>query len=77
MGFLLFSKYFKFLALVFLDFVYMLRYENMIIEYGFVDVLLNFFYGFCWIILHVLHVCASFFFLHCIMYGVVLCISCS
>ena len=35
---------------------------------GFVSIML---------ILHVLHVCASFFFLHCIMYGVVLCISCS
>ena len=58
MGFLLFSMYFKFLALVFLDFVYMLRYGNMIllmfwwVRYmGFVGIML---------ILHVLHVCSSF-----------------
>ena len=45
MSFLLFSKYFKFLALVFLDFVFMMRYENMMIEYGFVDVLLSLIYA--------------------------------
>ena len=34
MGFLLFSKYFMFLALEFLDFVFLLRFENMMLEYG-------------------------------------------
>ena len=48
MGFLLFSVYFKFLALVFLDFVFMLRYENMVVEYGSFDVLMSMIYGFCW-----------------------------
>ena len=33
-GFLLFSKYFMFLALDFLDFVFLLRFENMMLEYG-------------------------------------------
>ena len=37
-----------FLSLDFLDFVFMLRFENMMIEYGFVDVLLGLMYGFCW-----------------------------
>ena len=46
--FLLFSMYFKFLVLVFLDFVYMLRYGNMVVEYGFVDVLPSMIFGFCW-----------------------------
>ena len=50
MGFLLFSKYFKFLALVFLDFVYMLRYGNMVVEYGCVDVLMSLIYG-LWVFL--------------------------
>ena len=36
-----------FLALDFLDFVFMLRFENMMFEYGFVDVLLSLMYGFC------------------------------
>ena len=40
--------YIKFLTLVFLDFVYMLRYGDMVVEYGFVDVLLSLIYGFCW-----------------------------
>ena len=34
MSFLLFSKYFMFLALVFLDFVFLLKFENMMLEYG-------------------------------------------
>ena len=76
MGFLLFSMYFKFLALVFLDFVYMLRNGNMVVEYGFVDVLMSRIYGFCsfffgiMLILHVLHVCSSFL---CIVLCFVLC----
>ena len=48
MGFLLFSLYFKFLALVFLDFVFMLRYENMVVEYGSFDVFMSMIYGFSW-----------------------------
>ena len=52
----------------------MMRYEYMLIEYGFVDVLLSF-VGFVGImpILHVLHVCASFFFFFCIVLCFVLC----
>ena len=38
--------YFKFLALVFLDFLFMLRYGNMVVEYDFVDVLMSLIYGF-------------------------------
>ena len=62
MSFLLFSMYFKFLVLVFLDFVYMLRYGNMVVEYGFVDVLMSLIYGFCWynVCSTCLHVCSSF-----------------
>ena len=62
---LLFSKYFMFLALDFLDFVFLLRFEIMLLEYGLLM--------FCWVwcmgfvgfgsiilIIHVLHVCFSF-----------------
>ena len=57
--------YFKFLALVFLDFVYMLSYGNMVVEYGFVDVLMSLIYEFCWFCWYnvcstCLHVCSSF-----------------
>ena len=47
MRFLLFSMNFKFLALVFLDFMYVLRYGNMVVEYGYIDVLMSLIYGFC------------------------------
>ena len=72
MGFLLFSMYFKFLALIFLDFVYMLRYGNMVVEYGFVDVLMSLIYGFCWYNAYstCLHFCFSFL---CIVLCFVLC----
>ena len=46
-GFLLFPMYFMLLALDFLDFVFTLRFENMMFEYGFDDVLLSLVYGFC------------------------------
>ena len=79
--FLLFSKYFKFLALVFLDFVFMMRYKNMMIVYGFVDVLLSLIYGFCWFCKYNAYstccTCLCFIFMHCFMFCVVLCISCS
>ena len=78
-GFHLFSMYFKFLALVFLDFVFMLRYGNMVVKYGFVDVLMSLIYGFVifvsiMLILHVL----MFVFNFCALYYVcvVLCIPC-
>ena len=62
MGFLIFSKYFMFLAFDFLEFVFLLSFENM---------MLNMVYGFFfefdeWVLLvfgsmmptiHVLHVC--------------------
>ena len=65
LSFLLFSMYFKFLALVFLDFVYMLRYGNVVVEYVFVDVLKSLIHGFCWFCWYnaystCLHVCFSF-----------------
>ena len=81
MSFLLFSMYFKFLALVFLDFVYMLRYGNMIVEYGFVDVLISLIYGFCWFCWYNAYstcfTCVFFIFMHCNMFCVVLCKPCS
>ena len=72
MGFLLFSMYFKFLALVFLDFMYVLRYGNMVVEYGYIDVLMSLIYGFCWYNAYstCLHFCFSFL---CIVLCFVLC----
>ena len=77
MGFLLFSMYFKFLALVFFDFVYMLRYGNMVVAYGFVDVLMSMIYGFCWYNAYSTCFTRLFFILmHCTMRCVVLSIPC-
>ena len=64
--------YFKFLTLVFLDFVYMLRYENMIVEDGVVDFLMSLIYGFCWY--NAYSTCLNFFFSFlCIVLCFVLC----
>ena len=69
--------YFKFLALVFFDFVYMLRYGNMVVEYGFVDVLMSMIYGFCWYNAYsTCFTCLFFILMHCTMHCVVLSIPC-
>ena len=64
--------YFKFLALVFLDFVYMLRYGNMDVEYGFIDVLMSLRYGFCWFCWYNAYstcfTCLFFIFMHSTMF---------
>ena len=69
MSFLLFSKYFKFLALVFLDFVFMMRYENMMIEYGFVDVLLSLIYALYYVL------CCFVLCISCSWYMMFLCVA--
>ena len=70
--------YFKFLALVFLDFVYMLRYGNIVVEYGFVDVLMSMIYGFCWCNAYsTCFTCLFFILMNCTMCCVLLCIPCS
>ena len=50
MGFLFFSKYFMFIAFDFLIFEFLLRFENMMFEYGLGNFffLLSLLYGFCW-----------------------------
>ena len=66
MGFVFFSMYFLFLALDFLDCVFLLRFERMMFEYGLLMFFLGLKYGFCWLFsimpyIHVFHVCFSFF----------------
>ena len=64
-GYLIFSKYFMFLAFHFLDFLFLLSFENMMSEYGlgiFCWVCYLGFVGFGCMLptIHVLHACFSF-----------------
>ena len=47
-GFSLIFNLFRVSYPSFIGFCVTLRYENMVVEYGFVDVLMSLIYGFCW-----------------------------